>query len=192
MPYPAQTDYETIVQTALLLIEREGSEQLSLTLIAAALGIKPPSLYRYIPSKDALLRAVNARSFEQLNAAYGAALADTEQLPQAQLRAICRAHRAFAHAHPRAYTLAMTTRADQQRPDQHSLEQIALPIQALMAELAGAEQALVALRGLFALIHGFVMLELHDQLRRGGDLEATFEAVVEAYVAGWSAGRAGS
>lgn len=187
MPYPARTDYATIVQTALQLLEREGIEQLSLGLVATTLGIKAPSLYRYVPSKDALLRAVNEQTFQNLDAAYQATLARVNTAPQARLLALCQAHRAFAHANPRAYILAMTTRADAQRPDERALEQIATPVQQLLAELVGPPDALPALRGLFALIHGFVMLELHDQLRRGGDLEATFAAVIVAYLAGWGA-----
>jgi AcrR family transcriptional regulator len=183
MPYPSQTNYETIVQTALQLLEREGSEQLSLALIATTLGVKPPSLYRYIANKDALLRAVNERTFQQLNAEYQTAAASATQPPE-QLLAVCRAHRSFAHTHPRAYTLAMTTRADEQRPEQQSLNAIAIPLQTLVAQIVGEKQALSALRGMFALIHGFVMLELHDQLRRGGDLTQAYEEAVSAYIRG--------
>jgi AcrR family transcriptional regulator len=184
MPYPSQINYETIVQTALELVERTGSDELSLALVAGTLGVKPPSLYRYIANKDALLRAVNQRTFQQLNAAYQAALA-SEQLPGEQLLAASRAHRAFAHAHPRAYSLAMTTRASEQRPEQQALNDIAIPLQAAAAQLVGAERSLSALRGLFALIHGFVMLELYDQLRRGGDLAAAFEEGVNVYLKAW-------
>jgi hypothetical protein len=54
-----------------------------------------------------------------------------------------------------------------------------------MAAISGVEDSLAALRGALALLHGFVMLELKDQFRRGGDLGETFEKVIEAYVAGW-------
>ena len=76
------------------------------------------------------------------------------------------------------------------RADPARLEQQVLPIEALMAAIVGPERALVALRGALALVHGFVMLELGQQLRRGGDLDAAFAAAVEAYLAGWAAGGA--
>ena len=54
MPYPAQIDHEAILTSAEQLLERTGIEQLSLTLLASELGVKTPSLYRYIANRDAL------------------------------------------------------------------------------------------------------------------------------------------
>ena len=105
--------------------------------------------------------------------------------PRAQLLALARAQRAFAHAHPAAYLLAFTTTAPEQRPDAAGLEQSALPLQALMAAISGEAQSLPALRGALALIHGFVMLELKAQFQRGGDLDSAFEAALAAYLDGW-------
>ena len=185
MPYPAQTDRETIIQTARALIERDGVERLSLAQLAAALGIKPPSLYRHVPGKTALLQAVNWLTFKDLFQAYDEALQAAGAEPKARLLAILRAHRAFAHANPETYILAFTTTAPEQRADERALEQLALPIQEVMAHISGPEQSLPALRGALALVHGFVMLELKEQFRRGGDLTAAFERVIEAYLAGW-------
>jgi AcrR family transcriptional regulator len=183
MPYPAQTNRATIVATARELIEREGAETVSLAQLAATLGIKAPSLYRHIPNKDALLQAVNTLTIQELFAVYEVALRDAPQAPQARVLAICRAHRAFAHANRRTYTLAFSNAIPAQRPPDELLEQLVLPVEALLADVVG--RALSALRGLLALMHGFVMLEINDQLRRGGDLTATFEAAVAAYLAGW-------
>ena len=55
-----------------------------------------------------------------------------------------------------------------------------------MAEISGQAHSLTALRGIWALIHGFILFELTGQLRRGGDLEAAFVQSVEAYLNGWS------
>lgn len=181
MPYPAQTDYETIIETARGLIEREGAGSVSLALVASALGIKPPSLYRYVTSKTALLQAVISLTFERLFEAYDMALAATGDDPRARLLAILWAHRAFAQANPETYVLAFTGTA----PDERALEQMVLPIQAIMAAITGPERSLPALRGALALVHGFVMLELNRQFRRGGDLTEAFEAAIAAYLAGW-------
>jgi AcrR family transcriptional regulator len=183
MPYPAQTNPEQIIETAAQLIEAEGVEQLSLTRLAAILGIKPPSLYRHIANKNALIQAVVGRTYQHLFAAYQTTQAQTAGDPTSQLRAILHAHRAFAHTHPQTYILAFTTTLPQQQAD--ALEQGALPIQALMSELSGPADSLPALRGALALAHGFVMLELKGQFRRGGDLTAAYEAAVTAYLNGW-------
>lgn len=185
MPYPAQTDYQTIVQTARTLIEQEGLEQLSLARLAATLGIKAPSLYRHVANKSALLQAVIVQTFELLFQAYKRALSDAGDDPKARLLALLRAHRAFAHANPSTYMLAFTTTAPEQRMSPQALEQLVLPIQEQMAALVGAERSLTALRGALALVHGFVMLELNEQLQRGGDLSAAFDESIQAYLSGW-------
>jgi hypothetical protein len=48
-----------------------------------------------------------------------------------------------------------------------------------------AAQSLAALRGLLALVHGFVMLEMNNQLRRSGSLEEAFTQSAAAYLRGW-------
>jgi AcrR family transcriptional regulator len=181
MPYPAQTSRDAIVAMAQTLIERDGVEQLSLAQLAAALNIKAPSLYRHVASKGELLQAVVGRVYTQLFAAYEFALAENVDDPALQLRRVLAAHRAFALVNPASYVLAFTTRS----ADSAALEAMALPFQERMAQLSGEAQSLTALRGALALVHGFVMLELHEQLRRGGDLDAAFASAVEAYLAGW-------
>lgn len=192
MPYPAQTSRNAIVDAALTLIERDGTDQLSLAQLATELNIKAPSLYRHVASKAALIQAVVARTLDQLFAAYDDALRIADEAPREQLRHVLLAHRAFAHAHPAAYMLAFTTSAAAERPADQALEAMVLPLQQVVAQLTGETAALSALRGALALVHGFVMLELHQQLRRGGDLDAAFHAAVDAYLAGVSRPAAGS
>jgi hypothetical protein len=43
---------------------------------------------------------------------------------------------------------------------------------------------LAALRGLWALAHGFVALELTGKFQRGGDLSVDFDHSIRAYVRG--------
>ncbi|MCL4867887.1 MAG: TetR/AcrR family transcriptional regulator [Anaerolineae bacterium] len=185
MPYPAQTDYPTIVAMAHQLIEQEGAEQLSLAQLAAACGIKAPSLYRHIPNKAALLRAVNSLTINELFTALAAAQQTTSPDPQAQLTAILYGYRAFALAHPQTYNLAFTTLDPAERPETQTLEPMVLPIQDIMAQISGAEHSLAALRGALALVHGFVSLEMKGQFQRGGDLDGAFAAAVHAYLQGW-------
>jgi hypothetical protein len=61
---------------------------------------------------------------------------------------------------------------------------LAQEIQAVMVPVSGESGSLTALRGLWALVHGFVMIELAEQFQRGGDLDAAYEAVIRAYVRG--------
>ena len=185
-PYPSQIDLDAIVSTATTLIEAEGAEQLSLHRLAAALGVKAPSLYRYVPNKMALLRAVNERTSAALVDAMRAAGESAEGAPGARIVSMAQTYRAFAQAHPAAYSLAFAPQAPAARPDPALLAQMVLPLQALVAGVSGEADLLAALRGLWAVLHGYVLLELAGQMQRGGDLAATFTQVVEAYVRGWA------
>jgi len=119
------------------------------------------------------------RTFRELFAAYQLTLEDPSASPEARLLKLFRLHRAYAHAHPNAYTLAYSTRDPELRADPAKLERQALAVQQVMAAISGRS------RPLEALAHGFVMLELGEQLQRGGDLGAAFEAAVQAYLRGW-------
>ncbi|WP_110513381.1 TetR/AcrR family transcriptional regulator [Herpetosiphon llansteffanensis] len=184
MAYPAQTDYPTIIATAQRLIERDGVEQLALASLASELGIKAPSLYRYVANKTALLRGVVTVTIRQLFVAYDHALTNSAADAQSQMLAICHGHRQFAHAQPKNYSLALTAASDEQRADPASLVAMVLPVQAIMAQISGQDHSLAALRGMLGLIHGFVLLELNQQLQRGGDLSADFDLAVRSYLAG--------
>jgi AcrR family transcriptional regulator len=184
MPYPSQIDRETILYTAREMIEEKGVNHLSLNTLADILGVKTPSLYRYIESRTGLLRAVNEETLRQLFTSIRPAL-DMEADAGTRLIEIARTFRDFAHHHPVTYGLAFTNTIAELQPDEREQEQAVLPFQALMAELSGEADSLAALRGFLALVHGFIMLELANQLRRGGDLDAAFVKSVEAYLAGW-------
>lgn len=186
MPYPTQVTPEQIVAQAHSLLERDGTGRLALSELASALGVKAPSLYRYFTGKDELLRAVNLATASEMVAAMEEAAAPIDDARD-KLLAMALACRGFGHANPVTYRLAFTNSDTTLRPDEARLEALVIPIQRVMAELSGATQSLAALRGIWALIHGFTLFELSGQFRRGGDLEAAFVQAVEAYLNGWRA-----
>ncbi|MGJ3241213.1 MAG: TetR/AcrR family transcriptional regulator [Anaerolineae bacterium] len=183
MPYPSKVNYEDIVNQAWDLVESEGFEQLSLAHLAESLGVRASSLYRYVKNKAELVQAVNEQTHHKLFTALNAVPVHDDALTH--IMGIAQAYRAFAHAHPTTYTLSFVTVEPEQRPAADMQERDVLPLQGVMARLCGEDNSLTALRGLFALIHGFAMLEIHDQLRRGGDLDDVFHQVLEVYLRGW-------
>lgn len=182
MPYPAQISKEIVVAEARRIIESDGVEQLSLAKLASALGVKAPSLYRHVKNKAQLLEEVAFLTFQLLIEAMSKVDASSPDSPADVLLSKCIAFRHFAHSNPRTYILANTAA---NRGDEEQLVQLVLPFQRTVSTIAGEANSLPMLRGLLALIHGFVMLELHNQLRRGGDLNQTFDQVVRAYIIGW-------
>ncbi|MDZ4763178.1 MAG: TetR/AcrR family transcriptional regulator [Chloroflexota bacterium] len=183
MPYPTRIDRETTIATARDLIEQHGVEWLSLAKLAEQLGVKAPSLYRHFDSKAVLLKAINELALEELIAALNAVPADDDV--RRRLSAMADVWRAFAQRCPNVYML-LYGRADESiRPDADHALRLALPLQALVGQFAGAAASLAALRGIYALMHGFVMLELAGQFRRGGDLDAHYAQIIRAYIDGW-------
>ena len=187
MPYPAQVTSGRIIDAAVALIEQHGADQMSLHQLAADLGIRTPSLYRYFSNKSELFRAVNLQTAHGLTAAMGAAIAQPHPDHAARVIAIGLAYRGYAHSHPHCYLLAYSSGDPALRPDESALAALAEQIQTSVAPLSMRYDSLTVLRGLWAMVHGFVTLELAHQIRRGGDLDAVFRAAVEIYVRGLTA-----
>jgi len=181
LPYPNQVTQESIVHQAWIFINKNGIQPFSLAKLASALGVKAPSLYRHVGNKATLLQSVNLVTLKKL---FAALEKEAETAGSDKMLAILNRYRTFALAHPHTYLLAYQHNAAQ-RPDDALLTQMVLPIQAIMAQISGEADSLAALRGALALVHGFVLLELNEQLQRGGDLTTHFTQSVEAYLHGW-------
>lgn len=185
-PYPAQVSYDDIIDHARTMIEAEGVEGLSLSKLAAKLGIKAPSLYRHVDSKTALLRAVNEGTALQLLDTLKTTFEETAGDAKTKLMKVAHAYRHFAHTYPATYGLVFTNTIGDLRPDAAQMERGAIPLQGLIAQVTGEEYSLAALRGAMALLHGFVMLELSGQYQREGNLDEAFTRSVQAYLDGWN------
>jgi AcrR family transcriptional regulator len=184
MPYPTQISRDAVIEKARELIEAEGLEQVSLNRLATALNVKAPSLYRYFDGKNELLRAVNDKTQRALSEALEASIRDAAT-PKEGLMAMAQAYRAFGHRYPVTYGLLYANHNPEQRSDADENLRFTLANQRAVAEVVGEADSMAALCGAWALIHGFIMLELNDLFRLGGDLDATFIRVIEAYIAGW-------
>jgi AcrR family transcriptional regulator len=64
---PPRVSADTIVQAALAILETRPTEDFTMTGIAQAVGTTTMALYRYFPSRDALLDAVSIHVFGQFN-----------------------------------------------------------------------------------------------------------------------------
>jgi AcrR family transcriptional regulator len=88
-----------------LLATSANSDAVSIRAVADAVGVTSPSIYLHFADKDALIEAVVADVFAELDAAIMAAGADEEE-PLARLLAYGLAYVKFAVEHPEHYRVA--------------------------------------------------------------------------------------
>jgi AcrR family transcriptional regulator len=95
-----------ILDQALALVDEHGLAAMSMRAVAERVGLTSMALYPYVGGKDALLDGLVDLLHLELGAAYGEdpATIDWRQ----RLRALGRAVRALARAHPGAYPLLLT------------------------------------------------------------------------------------
>lgn len=173
MPTPERTNVEAIVDAATTILESDGLEALTMQAVAAAVGVRAPSLYKRVRSRNDLIRLVMERAAIALGTTLGDAVAGLDD-PRERTLAIADATRAFAHAHPRAYALLFAPLPDDALPDPAVLEGTVAAVLSVSADLAGAEHQLEAARTLTAWVHGFVTMELAGRFRMGGDVDDAF------------------
>ncbi len=186
-PYPARIDRDELIRTARAMVEADGADRLTLGKLAKTFGVKTPSLYNHIASKTALLQAVNTLTLrEQMHAVLAAIHAVEQDDPRAALWAGATAYRDYALAHPRAYLLLYASDDPGVLPDTALVRDLTQPVLGLFAAYIGDAGALHALRGLWALMHGFVTLEIAGQFQReDGAVASAWQRTLAVYLDGW-------
>ena len=93
-----------LIEAALKAVEQEGEQAISLRDLAQSLGVSRAAPYRHFEDRDALLAAVAAKGFEDLNVRYAAAL-ETPGDGRAKLAAAQAVFFGFAYEKPGLYRL---------------------------------------------------------------------------------------
>ena len=194
-PTPARTSREAIVAAARVVLEDEGLEAVTMVAVAGHVGVRPPSLYKHVRDRSALLELVVADAAEELRARLVAAASqagdDGTGHPGTRVAALAAAYRAFARRSPRAAGLLFADIAPAGGLGVALSARVAAPVIEVAEALAGPERALPAARVLTAFVHGFTSMELAGAFHLGGDVDEAFEAGVEALVRGLGTPAAG-
>ena len=104
--------HTAIVTAGVAQVAAGGAQALSLNAIGHGLGTSGPALYRYFPSRAALLGAVTARVYGQLADALEQAAADPCRRGSfRRFRSVADAYRAWANENPELYRLIFSTPA---------------------------------------------------------------------------------
>ena len=183
-PAPARTSTDAIVAAARRILEADGLSAVTMGSVAEAVGVRGPSLYKRVPDRAALLRAVADAVVADLSRTMSRATSSGE--PAVDLRRVATEYRAFVRHNPNGYQLLFSALPAGATPDPDSLASLGEPIVRAMTGLAGSAVALEGARTMVAWAHGFVSMELAGGFRLGGDLEAAYAFGIEAILAGVS------
>ena len=157
---------DAICAVARGIIEQDGVDSLSMRTLATELGIKAPSLYDHVKSRDEVIALVQADGLGDFGAGF-AATGNT-------IRHKVLFYRDWALANPHLYPVVF-----QQQLHREMLPP-GLEAQVLGLVVAAAGGSHIQARALWAQLHGMVDLELQGRLPADADMTATWEAVITA------------
>ncbi|MFC4853566.1 TetR/AcrR family transcriptional regulator [Actinophytocola glycyrrhizae] len=161
------TRKEEILDVAESLLESEGAEALTMRRVAQEMGIRAPSLYKHVASKDDIEAGLQERALRVMASVLVPAGSD--------LLAIMAAYREWALAHKGLYELA-TRRPLRRDAIPASVETAAA---AQLVAVAGGEHRA---RALWALAHGLVDLEMANRFPPDADLDETWRAALTPFL----------
>jgi AcrR family transcriptional regulator len=179
MPTPDRTSLIEIVAAGTAILESGGLDRLTMQAVADRVGVRAPSLYKRVRSRDHLIALIAEQTLhdltEQLDAAAGRPASD----PRENLRAVARAFRSFARKRPNSYGLVFSQPREVANPSEALLASASRPVLDVVAALVGPGDALEAARTVTAWATGFIFLELGGRFRLGGDVERAFDFGVD-------------
>ena len=175
----AGLDTAAVVDAAARLVDAEGLESLTLSRLAAVLGVRSPSLYAHVDGLENLRQRLGARGARELaeqlsHAAAGRAGSDA-------LGAVAHAYLAYAREHPGSYAAAQRARDLQGYED--AVTAASRVADVVLAVLRGydlhGDDAVHGARVIRVALHGFVTLEAEGGFAIDRPLDETFERLVE-------------
>jgi AcrR family transcriptional regulator len=137
----AQTLQE-IEDTSFAIIDADGVHALSIAALARSMAMSAPAVYRYFPSRDALLTHLINQSYQQLAATMSEALEGGRRAPRTRVRLLVAAYRDWARRYAYRYGMLFGQRTAGVPADvtaQTPLDQaMALLVDLLVPVLGGA------------------------------------------------------
>ena len=181
MPYPTKLTAATIFETALELFETGGPDALSMRPLADALGVRPSSLYRYFPERDALLGALETHATRELHQVLNHAVEGLG--PAEAFFAAAHSYLGYARTHPHLYSLLVRPR-DPYVAEPGPAKDLWNEVLRVVGAVTGDPDDTAAAVAFWAYLHGFALLERSGQFGKSGP-QGGFERGLEALLSGF-------
>jgi len=166
----------TVVAAAAELADERGLEGLTLSALAARLGVRPPSLYAHVGGLEDLRARVSALGAEQLAIALQQAAAG--RAGGEGLSAVAHAYRSYALDHPGAYAALQRAPGRSEEAADAAARVVAVVVAVLEGYGLHGDSALHATRAIRSALHGFVSLETREGFGLPLSLEESFAVLV--------------
>jgi AcrR family transcriptional regulator len=173
LPTPSRTSVDAIVDAGRAILESDGLDGLTMQRVAAAVGVRAPSLYKRVRGRSGLIRLIADDIARELAATLDTAATTGD--PRRDLRAIAVAYRAFALANPASYGLLYANLPADMRVDPELNARASEAMLRVVGQVAGHERTLEAARTIVAWANGFLAMELAGAFRLGGDVDLAFD-----------------
>lgn len=172
------------------VVESDGHQAVSLRDLAQTMEVSRSAPYRHFVDRDALLRAVAAHGFRQLQAAHDAAMSTKPDVRE-RVREAGRVFLQFTKAHPRLFILMFdagvltpVSDADELGMELHATYDAVGNTVRQALPTAADDQVKLAMITLWSTLYGFARLRMDSSLRpyMSGNLSQLQieEAVIEA------------
>lgn len=171
---------EKVTAEAAAMADEVGLARLTLAGLADRLGVRQPSLYKHIDSLADLHRGISLLSKREMGevlsrSTVGRSGADA-------IRAMSSAYRDWARSHPAGYQASNLMPG----PGDLEVEAVSLAVIQVIADVLTAydlegDDAIDAIRGFRATLHGFVSLEAEGGFALSADVDRSFERLVHGF-----------
>jgi AcrR family transcriptional regulator len=170
----------TVVAEGAALADEVGLDRLTLAGVAARLGVRLPSLYKHVDGLDGLRSALAVAACRELADVLSAATVGRSG--DDALLAMAHAYRSYARRRPGAYAASLRAPAPGDQPHEAAAAALLTVVAAALSGYALEGSDLVdAVRGMRALLHGFVAIEAAGGYALPQDVERSFVRLVEGY-----------
>ncbi|HEX3615284.1 MAG TPA: TetR-like C-terminal domain-containing protein [Solirubrobacteraceae bacterium] len=166
----AGLDSAVVVEAAAAIADADGLDAVTLSSVAARLGVKPPSLYAHVGGLPDLKQRLAGLAAAELAEALTPAVAG--RAAGDALREAGRAYRRWALAHPGRHAALQFVRVDDNPAAERAVE---LMVSVMRGYALEGDAAIHAVRAMRAAIYGFVTLEAGGGFGIPLDTDESFE-----------------
>lgn len=182
MPAPQRVSTPALVTAVRSIAERDGVDAVTMSAVAAAVGVRAPSLYKRAANRHDLLRLAAEDAAAELGVAVDEVVTNSTDAREV-LAGVARALRSFANRSPRVTTLLFNSPSTDATPSPETLAPLMATLLGAVSTLTTTDPLPVA-RTLTAWAYGFCMMEQNGGFRQGGDVDEAFDRGLEIVLRG--------